>query len=248
LIAPSLPRGLAFALAIVAAWLVSLLFLMQLPLTGPGRVPAPLLLLAVGGRAFLQTGLFIVGHDAMHGSLLPQAPLWNDRLGRLALALYAGLPWQRCRRNHRLHHQNPASASDPDHHGGVRFGVVGWYASFLATYLRPLPLAILLAAWLLTLAIASPHTAHPLANLLLFWTLPLLISSLQLFVFGTYLPHRTSPQRSNDSHRAASLPWSTALSLLACFHFGYHWEHHHTPSLPWYRLPRQRRLVTVPRT
>ena len=76
--------------------------------------------------------------------------------------------------------------------------------------------------------------------------LPLLLSSLQLFVVGTYLPHRSSRVRSRDRHQAASLAWPPALSLLACFHFGYHWEHHHNPSLPWYRLPDRRRWVTVP--
>lgn len=250
---PSPTRGLVFALLILGAWLVSLLLLLRLPLPGPGLAPAPLVL-ALALRSFLQTGLFIVGHDAMHGSLLPQAPRWNDRIGRLALALYAALPWERCRHNHRLHHQHAAGPGDPDHHGGDPANATGggaagwmrWYLAFLVTYLRPGPLLTLLAAWGLALAWAAPHSPHPAANLLLFWTLPLLLSSLQLFVVGTYLPHRRSAARSRDRHRAASLPWPPALSLLACFHFGYHWEHHQHPSLPWYRLPERRRWVTVP--
>jgi beta-carotene ketolase (CrtW type) len=32
------------------------------------------------------------------------------------------------------------------------------------------------------------------------------------------------------------------LSLLACFHFGYHREHHDNPSLSWYQLPAARAL------
>ncbi len=241
---PSPGWGLAFALPLLGAWVVSLLLLLRVPLEGPGLAPAPLVL-AMALRAVLQTGLFIVGHDAMHGSLLPQAPRWNDRIGRLALALYAALPWERCRHNHQLHHRQPASPTDPDHHGGGG-GWLHWYLGFLTTYLRPAPLLGLLTAWGLALAWAAPHTPHPLANLLLFWILPLLISSLQLFLVGTYLPHRRSQARSRDRHQAASLPWPPALSLLACFHFGYHWEHHQHPSLPWYRLPERRRWVTVP--
>ncbi|MFM7264325.1 MAG: fatty acid desaturase [Cyanobium sp.] len=250
---PSPRWGLAFALLILGSWLVSLLLLLQLPLAVPGLAPIPLVL-ALVVRCFLQTGLFIVGHDAMHGSLLPQAPRWNDRIGRLALALYAGLPWQHCRLNHRLHHQHAAGPGDPDHHGGEPEGRpdggfggwIRWYLNFIAAYLRPGQLLALLAAWGLALSWASPHTPHPAANLLLFWTLPLLLSSLQLFIVGTYLPHRGSPARSGDRHRAASLPLPPALSLLACFHFGYHWEHHQHPNLPWYRLPERRRWVTVP--
>jgi len=31
------------------------------------------------------------------------------------------------------------------------------------------------------------------------------------------------------------------LSLLACYHFGYHLEHHQDPQLAWHELPRRRR-------
>ncbi|MFA9473554.1 MAG: fatty acid desaturase [Filomicrobium sp.] len=27
------------------------------------------------------------------------------------------------------------------------------------------------------------------------------------------------------------------MSLLTCFHFGYHHEHHLQPDVPWWRLP-----------
>ena len=238
--------GLGFAVALIAAWIASLVGLLLVPreaswLTSNLLVPAILL------RSFLQTGLFITAHDAMHGSLLPGAPRWNDRIGRLALGLYAGLPWERCRRHHQAHHRVPARPGDPDHHDGRPRGAVAWFASFLGTYLTPGQMGGLLGGWLLCLALLAPLRAHPLERLLLFWTLPLLLSSLQLFLIGTYLPHRQSRARSGDRHRAASLNWPAPLSLLACFHFGYHWEHHEHPEIPWYRLPEQRRLVTFRR-
>ena len=86
----SVPQGLGWALAIVMAWIVSLILL--LPLQAFSLSPLALLSLILI-RTVLQTGLFIVGHDAMHGSLLPAAPLWNERIGRLVLGLYAWLPW-----------------------------------------------------------------------------------------------------------------------------------------------------------
>jgi beta-carotene ketolase (CrtW type) len=72
---------------------------------------------------------------------------------------------------------------------------------------------------------------------------PALLSSLQLFYFGTYLPHRPGPDAFTDHHRARSNGYSEWLSLLTCFHFGYHHEHHRAPGEPWWRLPTVRRQV-----
>jgi beta-carotene/zeaxanthin 4-ketolase len=234
-------RGLWFSIGILSAWVASAAVL--LPLQGPA-LPAGLLALAVLLRAFLQTGLFIVAHDAMHGSLLPGSRRWNDRLGRLALMLYACLPWESCRQNHLHHHLKPASQSDPDHHDGRNRGVAAWYMRFMAEYLSPSQMTGLLSSWLICALLLWQLTPHPLINLLLFWILPLLLSSLQLFVFGTYLPHREGSAAPGDRHHARSLPLPRGLSLLACYHFGYHWEHHEYPEQPWFRLPEKRHFVT----
>ncbi|MGB2926523.1 MAG: fatty acid desaturase, partial [Limnothrix sp.] len=69
-----------------------------------------------------------------------------------------------------------------------------------------------------------------------FFLLPLFLSSLQLFFFGTYLPHRQGPktyQPVTSSNRFQYL-WS----LVSCYHFGvYHQEHHAFPHKPWFMLP-----------
>ena len=238
---PQLPlRGLWFSLAIIGGWALSAVVLL------PGDGPTPLLLLALAVllRTFLQTGLFIVAHDAMHGSLLPGSRRWNDRLGHLALMLYAWLPWESCRQNHLHHHLDPASQSDPDHHDGRNRGVAAWYVRFMAEYLTPSQMTGLLSSWLISALLLWQLTPHPLINLLLFWILPLLLSSLQLFVFGTYLPHREGSAAPGDRHHARSLPLPRGLSLLTCYHFGYHWEHHEYPEQPWFRLPEKRHFVT----
>lgn len=205
-------------------------------------LPPPLLVVLVLLRTYLQTGLFIVAHDAMHGSLLPTSRRWNDRLGRLALWLYACLPWQACCRNHQRHHLQPNSPADPDHHDGRSVNGLTWYVRFMAAYLTPLQLASLLGCWLLSSLLFSGTVPHPMANLLLFGVMPLWLSSLQLFVFGTYLPHRQGA--GADRHHAISLLLPEALSLLACYHFGYHWEHHEAPELPWFALPKRHRIIT----
>ncbi|WP_310485476.1 fatty acid desaturase [Chamaesiphon sp. VAR_48_metabat_403] len=77
------------------------------------------------------------------------------------------------------------------------------------------------------------------ANLFVFWILPIVLSSMQLFFFGTYLPHRSGS--FENPHHAISSNYPLVLSFLTCYHFGYHWEHHEYPGVPWYGLPSMRR-------
>jgi beta-carotene ketolase (CrtW type) len=108
-------------------------------------------------------------------------------------------------------------------------------------YLSCRQFAALLGGWGVVALGASCTLATPIANVLLFCTLPLLLSSLQLFFVGTYLPHRHQAPASNP-HQAISLDWPEWLSLLACYHFGYHLEHHEAPQLCWFQLPMARRV------
>ncbi|MFM8524855.1 MAG: fatty acid desaturase [Cyanobacteriota bacterium] len=191
------------------------------------------------GRTFLQTGLFITAHDAMHGVLLPEMKRWNQRLGAVCLGLYAALPYQACLQNHQLHHHRPATADDPDFHADPAAGPWRWYRKFMRGYLRPGQMGRLLGFWGLLILSMTPWNRSAWMNLLLFYTLPLLLSSLQLFVFGTYLPHRDQ-RLSGEQRGPISLDHPSWLSLLTCFHFGYHREHHDHPQLAWFELPAQR--------
>jgi len=225
------------ALLLALGWGISTLSLLPAQLTAwPWWAIAAAVLL----RTLLHTGLFIVGHDAMHGVLLPRSPRWNHRLGACALGLYAGLTYGNCRRNHRRHHRHTASPADPDFHPDPSAGPGRWYLRFMAGYLTPGQMLRLLAGWGALVLLSWPANQGCWLNLLLFSSLPLLLSSLQLFLFGTYLPHRR--QRSAGAAGGpASLDWPAWLSLLACFHFGYHREHHDRPDLAWFELPALRR-------
>ncbi|MGK7928227.1 MAG: fatty acid desaturase, partial [Spirulina sp.] len=77
-------------------------------------------------------------------------------------------------------------------------------------------------------------------NLLLFWLLPSAFSSLQLFFFGTFLPHRQPKGGYNNPHRAQSHALPIFWSFIACYHFGYHREHHENLDVPWWKLPELR--------
>ncbi|MCX5945210.1 MAG: fatty acid desaturase [Cyanobacteria bacterium] len=231
-------KGLLLAAAIAGGWLFSLQALLTADLA---RLPLAFVVLAVLVRTFLQTGLFIIGHDAMHGVLLPLQDRLNQRLGQLALALYACLPYQRCLGNHCQHHSAPASSLDPDFLAGA--GPLAWYGRFMAGYLSVPQMAALLTSWAALLIVAWGHSPTPALNVLVACVLPLALSSLQLFAFGTYLPHRGSGISLGLGHQVRSLDLPEWLSLLACYHFGYHLEHHQAPGLPWFALPSQRRSL-----
>ena len=235
--------GLPLAAGLAAAWLLTLLSLLAI---GAESLPAWAVVIAVLLRTQLQTGLFIIGHDAMHGVLWPARPRLNHRLGALALACYAALPYRRCRHNHQLHHSRQATDADPDFASRRHPGLLRWYGRFMAGYLNPLQMIGLLGGWAALAGLLQASQRSGLADVLLFCTLPLLLSSLQLFVVGTYLPHRR--QRAPHGERQPrSLDLPAWLSLLACFHFGYHREHHDNPALAWHQLPAARRRHQIGR-
>jgi beta-carotene ketolase (CrtW type) len=222
-------------------WLTSLITILGRPLE---VLPWWQCLLLILIRSQLHTGLFIIGHDAMHRVLWPRRPRLNDRLGAVALLLYAALPYSHCRAQHHRHHRLTATSADPDFPDEGKAHLLSWYGKFMAGYLSPGQMARLLASWGVLIALLHPFNPSASAMVLLFCTLPLLLSSWQLFIFGTYLPHRQ--QRAPESlQRPLSLDLPTWLSLLACYHFGYHREHHDHPQLAWYQLPAHRKSTAT---
>lgn len=227
--------GMALAAAVGGAWVglhVYAVFLHD-P-SGWGAVAAPLI---VAVLCWLNVGLFIVAHDCMHGSLSPGRPGTNRLVGRVALALYAGFWFDRFLAKHHAHHKHAGTADDPDFAEDHPTRFWPWYFKFFREYFGIREFAVLFAifwAYLLVLG------ARPV-NMILFWGVPSVLSSLQLFAFGTYLPHRHGEEEFGDRHRARSNAYPMWLSLLTCFHFGYHHEHHRAPHLPWWKLPAERR-------
>jgi beta-carotene/zeaxanthin 4-ketolase len=235
--------GLLVASAIVVLWLGSLVFFLLIDI---GQLTPLWVLPAIACRMFIQTGLFIVAHDAIHEVVFPGDRKLNRWIGQLTLALYALLPYRKLSLNHWQHHRQPGQPSDPDFHDGIHCNIFAWYLKFMKGYLDARQRIVLFFGMGVVF-----HTLHlgfriPTANLILFWILPIILSSMQLFLFGTYLPHRAS--NVENAHHATSSNYPTILSFLTCYYFGYHWEHHEYPLLPWYRLPsvrqnrRQRQL------
>jgi beta-carotene ketolase (CrtW type) len=233
--------GAGLALAIMAAWLalhVAGVFFYSFEALGWATAIA-----LIAASCWLSVGLFIVAHDCMHGSLAPGRPALNKWIGRSALFVYAGFSFNRLRAKHFEHHRTPGTEHDPDFSADHPTRFWPWYANFFRQYFGFRELAILSAASAAYLLLGATYW-----NLVLFWALPAILSSLQLFLFGTFLPHRQANQSFADDHRARSNDYGWFASLLSCFHFGYHHEHHLAPHQPWWRLPgeRQRRRVPAP--
>jgi beta-carotene ketolase (CrtW type) len=172
----------------------------------------------------------------MHGTVAPAHPALNRAIGRVCTRLYALFGFDAMRQKHHEHHRHPASDGDPDFHDGRHTGFARWYAHFFFTYVTWKQLVGMAVIYnLLKYAAGIPDV-----NILLFWVLPALASTLQLFFFGTYLPHREPAEGYTEPHRAVSNAYSVALSFLTCYHFGYHLEHHKKPGVPWWGLPNER--------
>ncbi len=223
-------KGLFIAIVIVTTWVISLSLLLSLDIS---KLKFWMLLPVILWQTFLYTGLFITSHDAMHGVVFPQNPKINHFIGTLTLSLYGLLPYQKLLKKHWLHHHNPASKIDPDFHNGKHQNFFAWYFHFMKGYW----------SWGQIIALTSiynfsKYILHiPSDNLTYFWVLPSLISSLQLFYFGTFLPHSEPIEGYVQPHCAQTISRPIWWSFITCYHFGYHEEHHEYPNVSWWQLP-----------
>jgi len=227
--------GLSLAGLVIGGWLathVAAVFLIDwssLPFLAPVAM--------VALQTWLFVGLFIVAHDCMHGSLAPGRPFLNRTVGRLCLFLYAALSYDRLLPEHHRHHRRPGTDDDPDYNPDDPHAFWPWFARFMRHYYGWREFATMGVMMVCYVALLGP----PVLNLLAFFALPSVLSSLQLFYFGTYRPHRREEDDGFADHhnsRTNDFPW--LVSLLTCFHFGYHHEHHVSPATPWWRLPALR--------
>ncbi|MBC8044799.1 MAG: fatty acid desaturase [Rhizobacter sp.] len=244
--------GTAIAFLILACWAGHLAYALLDTSLGWTN-PAAYFHLAL--QSYLTTGLFITAHDAMHGSVSRNKTL-NAGIGYIACFCFAGFSYRRLLTNHRLHHAAPASASDPD------FNVASqsfwrWLAAFAFRYATWLQLIIMAAIYNLF----QHGFGISEARIWMMWMLPSLFGTLQLFYFGTYLPHRTARTELEATlmqpYHARTLTIKSLMlatphgwaryrfidhgwAMLSCYFFGYHWEHHHAPHRPWWMLWQER--------
>ncbi len=230
--------GFILAVCVVGAWAIIHIFSVFFhELTSPLWQTLAL----IGLQCWLYTGVFIVAHDTMHGSLIPRHPQLNAAIGTIILFIYAGFNWRKMREAHHAHHDNAGHSGDPDFNMDNPKDFWPWYVKFFTQYFGWPQVAVLVG---FTLAYVFVFGADYL-NTIIMWAVPAILSSVQLFYFGTYLTHRHKRELGHkegfvDHHNARSNDYPRWLSLLTCFHFGYHHEHHLYPHEPWWRLPKRK--------
>ena len=223
-------QGLIFAYTILFGWFLTLytsLFLYNFKLDS---IFYGIALFTV--QAVLYTGMFITAHDAMHGLIISQNRRINDFIGNICVSLYALFSFRMLLKEHWRHHKNPGSDEDPDFLGNGNSSFWRWYIHFMIYYLSFYQIFFMALIANFMIYILKVNTL----NVYLLWILPALVSSIQLFYFGTYLPHKEPEGGYTNIHKAKSSEFNRIASFFSCFHFGCHLLHHEKPSIPWWRL------------
>ncbi|UJP65706.1 fatty acid desaturase [Mongoliitalea daihaiensis] len=213
-------KGTAIALSIIFSWAILLVILLRWEFSWDN----PLVYVAVLLQMHLYTGLFITAHDAMHGVVSPHKKL-NHTLGWISAILFSYNFYWKLFPKHHEHHRYVATDKDPDYHASGNFFI--WYLSFIRQYVT---------VWQVLLMAITFNILKlflPTENLIVFWMVPAILSTLQLFYFGTYIPHKGA---SDNKHHSRSQSKNHLWAFISCYFFGYHFEHHDSPGTPWWRL------------
>ncbi|SHM40637.1 beta-carotene ketolase (CrtW type) [Cyclobacterium lianum] len=221
------PKGVLVAMTIILSWFSSLIFWLHFPVVFSN----PVVYVGVLLQTHLYTGLFITAHDAMHGVVSSNKKL-NHALGWLAALLFSYNFYWRLFPEHHKHHRHVATAEDPDYHVSNRF--LPWYLKFIFHYVNIWQVILMAVTYNLL------KLVFPVSNLIVFWMLPAVLSTLQLFYFGTYLPHKGS---HDNKHHSGTMAANHFWAFLSCYFFGYHLEHHEAPNTPWWRLWKTKKEI-----
>lgn len=221
--------GIIIATAVIVLWgwhLSYILISVQLSATNPWMYIHILI------QSYLYTGLFITAHDAMHGTISGSGKI-NAFFGYLSTILFAGLWYPRLKRNHFLHHQDPASEHDPDFYTKSQ-NFFRWWAVFMWRYLTWGQILFMAVAFNILIRLPGLNEGR----VILFWVLPAILGTLQLFWVGVYWPHRMPHEPHMGPYKARTQKKNHPWALLSCYFFGYHFEHHKNPGISWWKLYR----------
>ena len=222
--------GIFIAFSIICMWALHLFFILNSVQINLLSLNFYLHILLQG---YLYTGLFITAHDAMHKTVTKNRYL-NEFIGVATAFLFAGMSYKKLKENHFKHHKYPGSKDDPDFYVKSQ-NFFKWWISFLLRYSTVLQIVIMAAVFnLLKLWFDE-------LNIWIFWVLPAFIGAIQLFYFGTYLPHKKPHDHDMDPHKARTQNKNHIWAMLSCYFFGYHFEHHDSPSTPWWQLYKLKR-------
>ncbi|MCC5943845.1 MAG: fatty acid desaturase [Bernardetiaceae bacterium] len=213
-------KGVVIAISIILLWAISLIGLLHYEINWY----SPMTYVFIFIQSHLYTGLFITAHDAMHGTVAANKKI-NHFIGRICTTLFAYNFYDNLLKKHHEHHRFVGSDQDPDVYEGKPFWV--WYFYFGKQYINLWQILLMAITYNLL------KLVFPVENLILYWMIPAVIATFQLFYFGTYLPHRHSPA---NKHKSRSQSRNHVWAFISCYFFGYHYEHHDSPATPWWKL------------
>ncbi len=213
-------KGTYIGITVIALWLLSVGFLLAFYEINWYN---PLTYLFFLIQTHLYTGIFITAHDAMHHTVSKNTNV-NNIIGTIATGLFAFNYYPRLLKKHHEHHRFVATDKDPDFHHG-NFWI--WYFNFAKNYITIIQIVLMAILYNLL------KFFFPLENIIFYWMIPSIVSTFQLFYFGTYLPHRKAPE---NKHFSRSQDKNHIWAFFSCYFFGYHYEHHDSPNTPWWRL------------
>lgn len=216
------PLGILMGVALILLWSVCLYFFLTINVDYTN----PITYLGILIMTHLYTGLFITSHDAMHGTVSRNKRI-NHVIGFITSLLFAFNFYNKLHVKHHEHHRYVATDKDPDFHKSGKFWL--WYWNFLKQYITIKQLI------LITVTMQLLGLIFPMENLIWYWAVPSVLSTFQLFYFGTYIPHKDGPDNLNK-HKSRSLEKNHFWAFISCYFFGYHYEHHDHPGVPWWRL------------
>ena len=197
-------KGIYIALTILFLWFISVGFLLT---SYTVNFYSPLTYFFVLLQSHLYTGIFITAHDAMHGVISPNRKI-NELIGRICTTIFAFNFYDNLMKKHHEHHRFVGTEKDPDYHGG-NFWI--WYLSFAKQYVNIWQIILMAVAYNILKLI------FPMENVILFWMLPSVIATFQLFYFGTYLPHK-GEHSSENIHKSNSQKknhlWAIFLAII----------------------------------
>jgi len=217
--------GLAVALIIIGIWGGHLYYILSFV---DISVANPWMYIHILIQAYLYTGLFITGHDAMHRSV-SKIKWLNNAVGYLSVFLFAGMSYRRLIRNHWDHHRYPGTDKDPDFYARSQ-NFFAWWFMFMVRYTTVIQLVTMAVLFNLL------KLKFDVAPLIVYWIVPAFLGTFQLFYFGTFVPHRKPHTEKMGKHRARTLRRNHLWAMISCYFFGYHFEHHAYPGVPWWRL------------
>ena len=164
-------------------------------------------------------GLFIISHDLHHNE---NPGIYENILGRLSLLCYGGFLLEDFSKKHSEHHKYPGNhKKDPDFFDG---NIIFWYLNFMIEYINFKQVIIQLSIYNILKYFEISDE-----KMILFWLVPSVLASIQLFFYGTYLVHEKDGKIKNSN-----LPkW---LITFTSYNFGNHINHHKYPKIPWFKL------------